>query len=345
MNIKNILSVLSAVFILVSCERSVEFDTGITNPYVVVNSFVSPDSQIVAHVSVSRFFLKDSIDFRNENNAEVNLWVNGILKEKLTNDTLGIYTGNYKPTLSDNLKLTVNVPQMKEVSATTDFVEAPVILAADTQVVYGSKRLLTCGPNCYDTVGIRYSYKVNFKLKFTDNANQKNYYRLLVRKITYTGNWNDDTYNIDTVANNDLPSYGAFDFTDVISGNTKNPLTADDTNALSGLMLDQNNDYHVFSDDLINGKTYTLEFNTNHETDRFFLIDNLRYAYGNTLRNEIYVSLQSISKEYYQYLLTRAASKTINYFSEPIQVYTNIKGGVGILGSYTTSNIVKIDLP
>lgn len=343
MNIRTFLSVLSAIFIFISCERSVEFDTAITNPLVVVNSFVSPDSLIRAQVSVSRFFLNDSIDFRNVNNAEVNLWVNGVLKEKLTPDTLGIYIGNYKPALSDNMKLTVNVPQMKEVSATATFTEAPVIMSIDTQKVFVRKQYLQI-PGQNDTIGIGQYFRVNYKLTFKDNSNQNNYYRLIVGKISYTGRWNDQMNKIDTIPNVNLPFYSDFDFTDVVSGNTKNPLTTDESSALSGLMSDQNNEYHVFSDDLFNGKTYTLQFSTNQTTQHYFSIQSIRYNYVEALKNKVYVSLQGISKEYYQYLLTRSACKTINYFSEPVQVNTNINGGIGILGSYTSSNVVEIDL-
>jgi Domain of unknown function (DUF4249) len=344
MNLKLFISIIATALIFVSCERDVLFNGEITKPNVIVNSFISPDSVISAHVSVSRFFLKDSIDFRDVNNAEVNLWVNGILKEKLISDTLGIYTGKYKPALSDNIKLTVDVPQMTQVSGTTTFSEAPIILSVDTQIVYNSNQYLSF-PGSNDTLGIQYRYKVNYKLKFKDNGSQKNYYRLLVGKVSYTGDWNENTNKIDTVVNNNLPVYSNFDFTDVVSGNTQNPLTADGSSPLSELMSNQNNEYHVFSDDMFNGKTYTLQFSTNQVTQRYFSMADIRYSYANTLKNKVYVSLQSISKEYYQYLISRSASKTTNYFSEPVQVYSNITGGTGILGSYTTSNIMKIMLP
>jgi len=135
MNIKAFFIILAVGFISISCEKDVEFKGEITNPLVVVNSFVTPDSTITAYISMSRFFLNDTADFRNVNKAEVNLWVNGTLKEKLTFDSVGIYTSTYKPEMSDSLKLTVDVPQMKQVSATTNFTNAPIVLSVDTQKV------------------------------------------------------------------------------------------------------------------------------------------------------------------------------------------------------------------
>lgn len=330
-----------AGFIFVSCEKDVVFNGETTSPLLVVNSFVSPDSVITACVSQSSFFLNDSVQFRKVNNAEVNLWVNGTLKEKLAFDSVGIYKSAYKPMITDQIKLTVDAPRMQQVSATAGFVEAPVILSVDTQKVFISKEVLWRNQSTNDTLCVKYNYKVNYKLKFSDNGDQKNYYRLIVRKVSYDGVWNYETNRVDTIINNNIPQYSDFDFSDVVSGNTNDPLTDTGTSPVGGLLSESKNKYHVFSDDLFNGKTYPLQFSTNFTK----IIEDVQYGSVSDIKHEVYINLQSISKDYYQYLMTRAASSTTNNFSEPVKVYNNINGGIGILGSYTTSNIVKIDLP
>lgn len=340
MNLK-ILNILAVSLIMFSCERDVEFDGEVTTPLVVVNSFVTPDSIITAHVSISRFFLKDSIAYRDVNNAEVSLWVNGVIKEKLMLDSIGIYKGTYRPTISDQIKLTVEVPKIKQVSATTNFIEAPVILSVDTQNVLISKEILRYSPDSNDTLCIKYKYKVNYYLKFADNDSQKNYYRLIVRKISFEGVWNDNTNKVDTLVDEKVPQYSDFDFTDVVSGNTKDPLADGGTSPVAMLLLDADNRYNVFSDDIFNGKTYTLQFSTIINKN----IKDINYGFLSDIKHDIYICLQSISEDYYLYLKTRSASFAANYFSEPIKVHNNIKDGIGILGSYTNSNIVKINLP
>jgi hypothetical protein len=56
---------------------------------------------------------------------------------------------------------------------------------------------------------------------------------------------------------------------------------------------------------------------------------------------EILVELQSLSHAYYLFLKTRQASsdmdEIISYFTEPVQIYSNITGGIGILGNYSSS--------
>ena len=339
MNIKTFFCILVVGFILISCERDVEFNGEVINPLVAVNSFVTPDSSITAYISMSRFFLKDSIAYRNVNNAEVNLWVNGALKEKLNLDSIGIYRGFYKPTISDKLKLTVEIPQMKQVSATTSFIDAPVILSVDTQKIIISKEILRYSSG--DTMLVKNNYKVNYKLKFADNGSQENYYRLIVRKVSFEGVWNGYTNKVDTLIDGKSPQYSDFDFTDVVSGNTTDPLSDGSTSPVAMLMSNANNVYYVFSDDVFNGKTYTLQFSTNITKN----IKDIKYGFLSDIKHEVYISLQSISEDYYLYLKTRGASNSTNFFSEPVKIHNNITNGVGILGSYTNSNIVRINLP
>jgi len=80
MNIKSYISLLFFSVLFVSCERDIEFNGEITSPLVAVNSFVTPDSTVSAYISLSRFFLQDSIDFQSIKNEGVNLVVNVALE-------------------------------------------------------------------------------------------------------------------------------------------------------------------------------------------------------------------------------------------------------------------------
>ncbi len=339
MSIKILFRILVISVIFISCERDVEFKGEVTNPLVVVNSFLTPDSTVTAYISMSRFFLKDSIAYRNANNAEVNLWVNGVFKEKLNFDSVGTYRSSYKPAISDQIKLTIDVPQMKQLSATTSFTQAPLILSIDTQKVLISKEILLYSSG--DTLVVKDHYKVNYKLKFEDSGNQKNFYRLIVKMISYRSEWNRYTNKVDTIADENTPQYIDFDFTDVVSGNSTDPLADEGTSPVGMLLSKVNNRYHVFTDEIFNGKTYSLQFSTNITK----YIKDIDYGTLENVKHEVYISLQSISQDYYLYLRTRSANYATNYFSEPIKVHNNIEGGIGILGSYTNSNIKKIVLP
>ncbi len=342
MNFKTYISFLFFTVLFVSCERDIEFKGEITNPLVVVNSFITPDSVVSANISLSRFFLKDSTEFRSVNNAEVSLWVNGLLKEKLALSKNGNYKGSYKPLTTDQIKLTVDVPQMPQVSATVLFPEKPLVLNIDTQRVV-TKSQNHMGGYPYGIVGIRRNYTTNYKLLINDKVNEQNYYRFILDCVAYTGSWNYNTHKIDTV-----PCQTRFDFnvnfTDVVFGNIKDPLADSGTSPVGSLLTNSINVYNIFSDDIFNGKIYTLKFSTNEIIDQYFNIESLKYHTENILSLRIYISLQGISKDYYLYLKTRAASSASNFFSEPVKVHSNINGGIGILGSYTSSNVVELEI-
>lgn len=343
MDMRTILGFLFAAFIFVSCEREVEFEGGLNTPLLVVNSFVTPDSVVMAYISRSRFFLEDSVEFRSISNAEVNLWVNGELKEKLTSFNNGVYKSSYKPAITDKIKIMVNATNVQKASASTIFPEMPLVLSVDTQRVLLRIQNLISDPSSDRIVGTRKYYKTNYTLKLSDIANQQNYYRLIAGCESFSGIWNYDTHKMDTI--NNLIRYDYLSFTDVVSGNAKDPLADSGTSPVGVLLSNSTNVYNVFSDEIFNGKTYSLKFSTNEVIDNYFNIESLKYSGENTLKNKVYISIQSISKDYYLYLKTRAASAATNYFSEPVKVHNNIVGGLGILGSYTSSNVVEFDLP
>ncbi len=84
----------------------------------------------------------------------------------------------------------------------------------------------------------------------------------------------------------------------------------------------------VFSDKLIDGSTHELS------------IDLIFYPFGSdSLSTFIYFYLQSISESYYYYVVSKAMQEelTDNPFAEPVQVYNNIEGGLGIFGAYSSS--------
>jgi len=70
-SIKKYATILLGIFLFVSCEKDIVFKGDITDPLVVVNSYITPDSIISAHVSESRFFLNDTTSFKEISNAEL----------------------------------------------------------------------------------------------------------------------------------------------------------------------------------------------------------------------------------------------------------------------------------
>ncbi|MHB9142298.1 MAG: DUF4249 domain-containing protein [Paludibacter sp.] len=343
-SIKIVLSIFASLFIFISCEKDIEFNGEITDPLIVVNSYITPDSVVSAHISESRFFLKDSITYKSINNADVAVWVNGVFKEKMNLVETGIYRGTYKPVVGETIKIIVNVPSKAEVSSETKIYPQPVINSIDTVGVWTGNRydiqISGYGNGTtmiykYDTIATVTGHTINYTLKFNDNANEQNFYRLVVHTIEhYTVTDTIMHTSKDSIMNNYY-----FNFTDVVSGNN----TSNDPTAIIGGGYSSYNMYNAFSDELFNGKNYSLTFSTNEDVYKY----SPEYTYGRETpdRKEIKIYLQSISRDYYLYLKSRAAgSGGENFFSEPVQIHNNIVGGIGILGSYTSSLVYKLDL-
>jgi len=313
-------SIILTTFIFASCEKVIQFNGPVTDPMVVVNSFVTPDSVVVAQVSLSRFFLSSDATFDMVNNATVSLLVNGIQKENLKFTTNGLYVGTYHPAVGDSISLQVQTPGKNNVSCGAVIEPQTSVISLDTtSVITGQSSPIVVVNKItavQDTIGNSFEETLKFVLKFTDNPNEQNYYRLVVftKTITPYGDFSD--YN--------------FSFDDIVSGNANN--TVGPPTSLSS------NKYNVFSDDLFNGKQYPLTFSVQNNANIYYPGKSVPGT-----QKEVYINLQSISKSYYLYLQTRASIKSNTFFAEPVQVYNNVDGGIGILGSYT-SNVRKLTL-
>jgi hypothetical protein len=329
-----IFGILIATFILASCEKEITFNGEISKPLIVVNSYITTDSVISAHISESKFFLSDGYTYNDIDNATVALTVNGVFKENLKLEKIGIYRGTYKPVEGDLIRLVVKAPTKNDVSCEAKMDAKPeIILPIDTSSVTTDTRVdygyyyFSGSPTVGDTLAIITSKKINYTLKFKDNGDVKNYYRLVVLTKEF---YSDAKITKDSVLYNYY-----FSFDDIVSGNNSN----NDPMAFSGSSY---NLYNVFSDELFNGKDYPLTFSTN--VDVYHYMPNYKHGVRLNSRIEVNIFLQSISRDYYLYLKSRqAASDGNGLFSEPVQIHNNIEGGIGILGSYT-SNMTKIDL-
>lgn len=309
----------SIALLLFSCEKTIEFKGEETQPLLVVNSIVQPDSALVASVTNSVFFLSDNYIMPVEN-ANVQLFVNNNFVEKmqLYNERItdldyrpnvyynhSVYISDYKIKTGDKIRYEISAPNFDKVWAENTVPAVTEIISLDT-VVEKITQKEQYDENYYS------HYNFNFSLKFKDNANEKNYYRLTVDAAYFYYDEENEP-----VVMRRSPYY--FDSKDMIFNN--DPLTNTDGEYHS-------NGYDIFSDDLINGKEYSLSFS--------FLTD---YNVNANLNGNIfYIQLQSLSSEYYMYLRTLSSQNNeMGIFAEPTQIFNNINGGIGILGAFSVS--------
>jgi len=324
MKLKQLYFYLIFILVGIGCQKVIEFNGEITEPLVVVNSLVTPDSIVSAQVSLSRFFLSSQSTFNLIDTANVALYVNGVLKETLTNKSNGVYIGTYKPLVNDSVSLMVQVAGKKAVSCGSTILSKVSIISVDTSSILTGNNIPIVsytvsgtGASIPDTIGYTKERKLSFVLNFSDNAAARNYYRLSLTNKTTSGSKVSYSYS--------------FNFDDIVSGNNNQDNVGPPTSLVS-------NKFNVFNDDLFNAKQYPLKFSMTYSKNVY-----LPGHSKSQPAREVYINLQSISRSYYLYLQTRAGIKTNTFFAEPVQVYTNVDGGTGIMGSYT-SNVVKFTL-
>ena len=97
------------------------------------------------------------------------------------------------------------------------------------------------------------------------------------------------------------------------------------------------NFYRIFTDDLFQGKEYTLNI----------YIEDANAADGpwnDYVRQYVKVEIHTLSEKLYQNLYSQelATGTTSDIFSEPVKIYTNMQGGYGVWGAYNVNAWEKL---
>jgi hypothetical protein len=94
------------------------------------------------------------------------------------------------------------------------------------------------------------------------------------------------------------------------------------------------NSYGIFTDDLFDGKEYTLNISLSPYAE-FSSENHIRYL----------IKLVSLSPSAYLYLKSQIYHKPDDdFFKEPSVIYTNVRNGLGIVAAFQTYT-VNMDVP
>ena len=308
------LTTLSFIFFFIACEKEIEFRPKYQRPFLVMNSYLNPDSiwKVSIDQSVS---IMDKLISNFVTDAVVNVYEKETLIETLHyNSKTNKYDGTGKPLVGRVYKVTVMKNGFLPIEATTVIESAPEILNINITK---------------DNNGNRASVNVTFKEK----AGVKNFYRLVVA--------NEDEFN-------DLPSWASNYHNTSSSGwigkkfvnylvdiRTNDPSLLWHNQSSSAGFFDDvpNNIFNIFNDELIEGKSYSLSFS--YSLSEYGEANNYTVIYLQAITEELHLYLKTLSAQYYF---------GDDPLLEPIQVYSNVKNGGGILGSYNSNKlIIKVD--
>ncbi len=328
--------IITGIFVAIlfySCEKTIDFEGEVTNTQIVVNGILRPGEQVSASIYKSKSLLEDADYFESITDAQADLYVDGTFVETLfyegevdpfteyleydvTNTTPynnGTYYGLTTIEVGKTYRLEISCDGLDAVHCETT-VPTPILLTnVDTTTIE------------IETTPYQYTL-LTFTFTFTDQGGTNNFYRI----------------NTDYVYGNPM-AYHESDtiiYTDtIIICSTENagfsrsdPIFNESDNEANEIVMGApENRYAIFTDEQIDGNEYKL---------------NITYSYLSSSEYRPTGSfstwnffLCSLSKEYYNYLNTANYHFYYNedYFSEPVPVYSNIEGGMGIWTSESYS--------
>lgn len=168
---KFIIYTTAAVLLFTSCEKYIDFDTEVTEPKLVVNGVINPDSTFDIHISRSLSVI-DNADLTIVEDATVTILdQNGAIYEILAYEYDGHYKGVLSPVHDEAYSIEVSAPEYETVTASTAIPSLVDLSNVDTLGVEDV--------NGYE--------ELELTITFQDIPNESNYYMLEVYSADIVG--------------------------------------------------------------------------------------------------------------------------------------------------------------
>lgn len=340
----------SLIAILLSgCMEDLDLGHLQPEPKLVLNSVATAGLPVMAVVSRTHF-IADTHDNMLIADAEVRLTVNGkelgemawmpLEEDNEENNLKGVYLSPYQPETSDRITVRVKAAGFPDAEATT-YIPVPATIdtirwerkedVGYTYVYTGDSLYMEKYPIYYNT------YKVSFR----DEPNETNYYYISF----------EEGYPLPTEDGTGFS--GKYSWIYRTLKYSDDPLFSAEISALDRIFYNSwlTGYGRVFDDRLIDGKEYTLHLEDDRYWSGFFNFYEYRYpdfSLSDVPEEERLpvlgrFSLYTLSDSFYSYIKSVTElheDRLINDLiraglAEPLRVYNNISGGVGILGGCT----------
>ncbi len=359
MKTNRIILLLITFLMVFGCTKDIEFNGKVVEPFLILDGHLTPDSIVKVRVNKSHFTFKNQDSKQLAiNNATVKLYVNDKFIQNMQSiGDEGFYFSHYKPKADETIKITVDVNGIQSIEAKTTIPQAPLFQIKDTTERYYESEMNRYGVGVYqeesnfknpnyntDTITqqLRKSTKAHFVLSDLPNDH---YYFYKSFTIAYLLENNEQTSQMDTIwrkgqyphsynLKDVIPSIHPENIEDAFYFNEDNKNeTVDEINIFSDKMVDKSKVDMYFDFDVLIG---AIEYVNNKK---------IGIKYFGSKRQEIQeIRLASMSKDLFLFVksLEKAQNTNGSPFAEPVPIYSNVKNGAGILGSYnTTTHIIK----
>lgn len=336
---KVILLAISIVF-FTSCEKEIEFNGEQSDPKLVVNSLVEVGRPVSASISKSFFFLDNNANTLAPNDTEASLYVNGILYGLMTQtyDTLmsydtwnpndpslarvrKVFVSDYCPQVGDIVKITASAQGFEDVEGITSALPSPT----ECQLADETIKEIESYYMDYDEDSALYVYgQLDLLIEVTDpNPGKTDLFRISIQRDDYDGDAGYGYYS--------SSYYVSPEFTDPVFGGSIESNEFFDASDLD------TRPQGVFTDALFDGGSYQIKVPVYFNLTKFDATNPDFF--------KVPITVEHLSKEYYYYLNTCEQGEAgFQIWAEPIQTYSNVKGGYGIVGGRAT-DVMQLALP
>ena len=316
-------TILTLASLLTACEKEIPIDIDDQQPQIVVMPCHESSAPIALSLTYSRpvyssFYIRsDESYFPPITNATVTLSVNGTPVETATRDS-NCYAFSHIPLAGEELAINISVPGHGAVTAELTVPQAPVLSAIDT--------------NCNNS-------SFNFSFTLTDPAATADYYSIQLRcidtSIFISLDDNDSIISSDTSFYDTYTYFSCTDYLLVDNTNINIDLT-DPTasNTFNGFEM-------LFTDATINGQSHRITL-SEYGIPRFE-----KDSYDIWEHRRLIIEVTSLTRDEYLYRQSMQAYEDddiLSFFSEPVQIHSNINGGIGIF-SVSPKTTIQIYLP
>lgn len=316
---KRIYLLLIIILGLGACTKEVEFTGTQSDPRLVVNGLQQVGQPACLSVEKSTFFLDDQPDCRVKD-VHVDLYVNGVFMEALqVRDSLEMeeyyeWHDDIDPILKERLRYAFNYCQGSYILREGDELRFEVSssefdMATAEVTMPEAPQVIS-----FDTVRIEpdydYGFNVHFALKLNDPVGS-------------------DYYNL-------FPQGGLAGFTSTDPVFTDLTETEDIEDFFGGAEYYGYGPYNVINDKFFDGSEYTLSME--------------KSLYDEEVYEPLVLEVSRVDANFYRYLRSYNAYSSSNpesiigLFTEPVQVYSNVRNAIGVVGAQSQGVTMTVDL-
>ena len=347
----------TAVFIC-ACTKDIEYKGPDSERMLIVNSITESGKVPVFKMSHSAFFLDSYYSGNNlKKDITIDVDINGETRSATYVDSLKGYTDGRVITDGDILSVNASHPLYGTVTATDTVPHAQNCLFTDYRKEYVPKQTMSEMFDDYysdfDDASVDSVWATEIEIQGIDN--KKDYYMMTIKPTLTYFKYNDWTDSYDTLEQSlhfNIPAE-----TKVLLG-----LAEDATAVLEETEADSQfewgtkeflfDDLHIkdgnkFSFNIMMEKPDTLDYIYTTDSEGYFTVGE-PYSIADKLKDEIVytvdVKLYVLSDAYYYYhksVNDYRDADDISFLSEPVTILHNVKGGAGIVATYTSKSFHK----